>query len=56
MVTPMPCLMACLRKTGTFFFLCSIMPIPAFEQRDLTIDATFDCTVLLVRAPEHVQF
>lgn len=49
MVTPMPCLMACLKKTGTFFFLCSIMPMPAFGQRVLTADAGLDCTVLLVR-------
>ena len=55
MVTPMPCRMACLKKTGTFFFLCSIMPMPAFGQRDLTIDAIFDCTVPLVRAPEDGQ-
>ena len=55
MVTPMPCLMACLRKTGTFFFLCSIMPMPAFGQRVLTADAILECTVLLVRDPEDGQ-
>ena len=30
-------------------------PCPAFGQRELTIDATFDCTVLLLRAPEDDQ-
>ena len=48
----MPCLMACLKKTGTFFFLCSIMPMPAFGQRVLIADASLGCTVLLARGPE----